>query len=137
VSLAVDPVARTITGYVVPYGRVARLGGRRFRFLPGWWTTNGPVWLLRDHDNATESGRALVLTDLPAGLHVALSVRPGGRGDRMLTDAADPRFGLSVGVVDELLRDDPRDPGVRLVAHGRLREITLTDHPAFEEAPCR
>lgn len=124
----VDWAARTITGLAVPYGRTARSGGRRIRYLPGWWRTDGPVWLLRDHDNSQRLGRALQLVDVDAGLHAVLSVRPGRAGDRALAQADAGDLGLSVHA--ELVELIP-EHGVRLVVAGLLREISVTENPAF------
>lgn len=137
--LVVDRAARTVAGLAVPYGVVARSGGRRCRFGPGWWRTGGRVRLLRDHDNAQRLGRVVELADVLAGLFAVARVLPGRPGDRALAEAAAGELWFSTGVPEVVLRPDPDDPRVRLVVSGLLAEISLTDDPAFRDevtAPC-
>lgn len=128
--LLADLAARTITGLAVPYGPVARVGGRRYRFTPGW-ARYGSVRLLRDHDQSQYVGKAAALADSPVGLLAVFRVFRGPAGDRALAIAAE--LGLSVGPIwqPEDLIPDPANPGVRLVLGGDLPEISLTAWPAF------
>lgn len=137
--LVVDRAARTVAGPAVPYGVVARTGGRLARFAPGWWRVAGSVRLLRDHDNAQRLGRVVQLDDLPAGLFAVARMLPGRAGDRALAEAAGGELWFSTGIPEVVLRPDPDDPRVRLVVSGLLAEISLTDDPAFRDevtAPC-
>lgn len=129
-ALVVDWGARTISGLAVPYGPAARVGGRRYRFLPGWALHDGPVKLLRDHDNSQRVGR-VALADCPTGLLAVATVKRGRRGDRVLAIAG--RLGFSVGVEWRELLPDPADPRVRLVVAAWLNEISVTEDPAFKE----
>lgn len=131
-ALAVDVGARTITDIAVPYGRTAVMSNRAFRFLPGW-ARYGRVPLLLDHDRSQRLGRAVQITDTPAGLAVVLFVKRGPRGDWALAEVDAGRLGLSPGVALDpaLLEPDPDDPPVRLVADAELTEITLTARTAF------
>lgn len=129
-ALVVDVGARTITGLAVPYGQVARVGGRRYRFTRGWARYTS-VRLLIDHDQAQWVGRAISLADTPAGLATVLRAFRGPAGDRALALA--PELGLSVGpeFLPGDLDVDPVDPIVRRVLGGDLPEISLTARPAF------
>jgi hypothetical protein len=130
-ALVVDRGARTVAGFAVPYGVVARSSGRLCRFGPGWWRTDGRVRLLRDHDNAQRLGAIRPLLDLPSGLFAVARVLPGRAGDRALAEADAGLLGFSVGVPEVELRPDPDDPRVRLVVTGLLVEMSLTADPVF------
>lgn len=136
-ALAVDMGARTIQGIALPYGRTARLGGRHFRFLPGWWTTTGRIPVLRDHNNALRAGRAIHLAEDPErGLYTVLKLGRSRLADQLLAEAAAGVLGMSVGYVREKTHTDRREPGIHLVDSAVLVEITLTDNPAFKEPSC-
>lgn len=132
-GLVVDLAARTITGVAVPYGTVARSGGRRFRFTPGW-ARHDQVLLLRDHNHSLRLGRATALVDARHGLVAAFLVRRTPRGDRALHAARHGELGLSVGPEWQPgdLQPDPEHAGVLLVVGGDLPEISLTARPAFD-----
>ena len=96
-TFAVDAESRTILGLAVPWGKVARSKGRKFRFLPGslTWSEVGRVKLLRDHDYSQALGKALALDADDAGLWARFKVATGPKGDEALTLAAE-------GVLDGL-----------------------------------
>lgn len=138
-EFAVDTGARTITGLAVPYGAVARSGGRRYRFAPGSlkYAAVNRVKLLRDHANGSAVGKAISLVETVKGLVATFRVSMGAAGDEVLALAADEVLdGLSVGVDfrDEDLSPDPQNPGVLLVTSAALREISLTAIPAFDDS---
>lgn len=139
-EFSVDRESRTIEGLALPYGRVAAKGGLRFRFAPGSirWSDVGRVKLLRDHDPAQPLGRAVDLSDGPAGLYVKFRVARGPEGDRALELAEDGVLdGLSVGVDFDAQADaepDPADRSVLVVRRADLREVSLTPMPSFDDA---
>ena len=140
VSFSVDTSARTIEGLALPYGKTANKFGQAFRFERGslQWKDPGRVKLLRDHDYRQAIGRAVSLTDTPAGLKVQFKVARGEEGDRALALAEDGVLdGMSVGVDFELSADtvpDPKSKGAVLVRRADLREVSLTAAPAFDDA---
>jgi HK97 family phage prohead protease len=138
-TFAVDTEARTITGLAVPWGKVARSGGRRYRFAKGSvkWSAVNRVKLLRDHVNTSAIGKAIRLEDTDEGLVTTFKVSPGAAGDEALALAADEVLdGLSIGVDfrESDLSPDPQNPGAFLVAQSALREVSLTAVPAFDDS---
>lgn len=138
-TFAVDVEARIITGLAVPYGKVARYKGRRYRFARGAleWVAESRVKLLRDHLPASAIGKAISLVETAAGLVATFKVSPGAAGDEALALAADQVLdGLSIGVEFSLadLRPDPLFPGALLVLKAALAEVSLTAMPAFEDS---
>lgn len=140
VEFSVDASARVIEGLALPYGKTASKFGQAFRFERGslQWKDPSRVKLLRDHDYTQAIGRAVSLTDTPAGLKVKFKVARGEDGDRALALAEDGVLdGMSVGVDFELSADttpDPKSKGTVLVRRADLREVSLTAVPAFDDA---
>ncbi|WP_281251408.1 phage portal protein [Micromonospora avicenniae] len=138
-TFSVDEESRTITGLVLPYGRVAVRNGRRWRFDKGslQFADLGRVKLLRDHDRSQAVGRAVEFTETPQGVVIKFKVARGPEGDRVLELAADGVLdGLSVGV-EFMATDttpDPENRGVTLVRRADLREVSLTAMPAFDDS---
>lgn len=138
-TFSVNTESRTITGLAVPYGVVGMKYGLKFRFTRGSlkYADVGRVKHYMDH--VTPVGKALELTDTPAGLTAKLSVSAGPEGDRLLQLAQDGVYdGLSVGVEFDI---DPEQGDVRLAQDGvydvlrsDLREITSTPMPQFDDA---
>jgi HK97 family phage prohead protease len=140
-GFAADEGRRRISGTAVPYGldKIARKGGRRYRFLPGslTWSQESRVKFLEDHNSALAFGSMLELVDTPTGLQFVGSVAPGDHGDRMLSLAANKvKDGLSIGVefFDDGMTADPHNPGVILVHRAQLLEVSLTAMPTFDDA---
>lgn len=135
----VDAGQRVISGLAVPYGPVARSGGRQWRFQQGAlkWADVGRVKLLRDHDHSQAVGRAISLDDTPDGLYARFKVARGVDGDKVLALAEDGVLdGLSVGIDFEQdgFTEDPARSGAYLVTRAALREVTLTAMPSFDGA---
>ena len=134
-TFAVDTESRMILGLAVPWGKMARSKGRKFRFLPGslTWAEVGRVKLLRDHDPAQAIGRALALDADATGLWPRFKVASGPEGDRALALAAEGVLdGLSIGV-DDIEGTQGKD-GVFEVSRAVLREISLTAVPSFDDS---
>ncbi|MFD6770878.1 HK97 family phage prohead protease [Micromonospora chalcea] len=136
-TFAVNVEQRTITGLAVPFGQFALNQRRRWRFLPGSleYSEIGRVKLLRDHDWTQSLGRALSLTESEQGYIAAFKVARGPEGDKALALAEDGAVdGLSIGVEILDAVPDPQNPGVHLVRRARLREVSLTATPAFDDS---
>jgi HK97 family phage prohead protease len=135
-QFSVDQTSRTITGIALPYNKVSRMKGMRFRFRPGSvvWGDVSRVKHFKDH--ITPVGRALSLYSDDTALHSVLSVSKGPVGDELLQLAADGVYdGQSVGVdfsMDdvELMPDGVYD----VLRNAQLYEITTTAMPAFDDA---
>lgn len=132
-ALIVDHQARTITGLVVPYGRVGVTRGRRWRYVPCCLRWQGRVPLLVDHDQSQRVGRAVDLRETRAGLRGVFAVDRGRAGDRALALAA--VAGLSAGVDLTHTVPDATHRGVVLVVTAELDEVSLTRAPTFEQEP--
>ncbi|MGC4769204.1 hypothetical protein ACLQ25_09515 [Micromonospora sp. DT44] len=129
-ALTVDHHARTITGLVVPYGRIAVNRGRRWRYAPRCLRWQGRVPLLVDHDQSQRVGWAVDLRETRAGLRGLFAVDRGPAGDRALALAA--VAGLSAGVDLTHTVPDATQHRVVLVVTAELDEVSLTRTPAFE-----
>lgn len=133
----VDVETRTITGLAVPYNRIAMRGGRKFRFAAGslQYDDLRRVKLLRDHQYSQAVGKATSFDETPDGPLMAFKVARGDDGDKVLALAEDGVLdGLSVGVDIQEWTDDPNNRGVTLVTRARLKEVSLTAMPAFDDA---
>lgn len=138
-QFAVNTGERTITGLIVPWGAVARSGGRRYRFARGGikWSDTGRVKLLRDHVNSSAIGRAVSLEENDLGLFGTFKIAPGPAGDQALALAADGVLdGLSAGVdfAEAATEPDPLNPGAWLVNDSALREVSMTAVPSFDDS---
>lgn len=138
VTFRVDPARRTISGLVVPFGKVARSMGQQWRFTPGslHWTAVSRVKLNADHDRGESFGKAVRLQEVPAGLDATFSIAEVPEGDRALKLAAS---GVSDGFSIEIDFEDgdgftPGRDGVNDVHRATLRHVALTATPAFDDA---
>lgn len=140
-QFTVDSAKRTVSGVAVPWGAVARSGGRRWRFAKDslhWGGDASRVKLNRDHDRAQSFGYAATLESTHAGLVASFRIGRGAEGDAMLALAEDHVYdGFSIEVDFEPgdgWEPDPTDETVCLVHSGTLRAVALTAMPAFDGA---
>jgi HK97 family phage prohead protease len=141
-TFQVDVERRTITGMVVPWGKVARSGFSKWKFAPDSlrWTDASRTKLNLHHDFTALIGRATRLQSGNKGLMATFKVGRGPDGDRVLTQAEDKildGFSIEVDFVDDLgdsWQPDPADESVRLVRQASLRGVALTGMPAFDDA---
>ncbi|MGA5306511.1 phage portal protein [Micromonospora taraxaci] len=138
---------RTITGLAVPYNKIARKYGMKFRFRPGAleYAEVSRIKHLKDH--VTPVGLHESVTETKAGPIVKLKVLDGPEGspaklerDQLLYDADHGLYdGLSIGVDFSL---DPADGDVEWnekdqvydVKRADWRETSSTPMPAFDDA---
>lgn len=140
-GFASDPVEvdferRTIRGLAVPWGKVAKKNGQRFRFSRGTvrWTEVTRVKALAEHVRSSAFGKAIELTEDARGLWTVLKVDRTAEGDRALAKAADGTWdGLSIGLLDDSRFALAAD-GVHDAVDALLAEISLTPFPAFDDA---
>jgi len=128
---------RTLTGLAVPYGTEAKIGNYVETFAPGAFEGADPtqVPLMAVHDRESlPIGRALTLTDTPAGLEAELRVSKTKLGDDVLELVKDgAATGLSVGFVPVQDRWDAGHTRVERVK-ARLVELSITAFPAYDSA---
>lgn len=137
----VDSAKRTISGTVVPWGMVARSGGRKWKFAKDslhWGEDSSRVKLNKDHVRDQSFGAARALAGSDNGLAAAFAVGRGSFGDDMLSLAQDGVYdGFSIEVDFEPgdgWEVDPTDESVCLVYSATLRAVALTAMPAFDGA---
>jgi phage head maturation protease len=141
VPLHVDVAARTVEGFVVPYGRVATTSQRRYRVAAAalWYGHLRQVLLLRQHSYSLRLGRMVEHRELPAvGVFARYTIRHGARGDEALALAQQGRLWFSAGFGYDEAGDtmpDPDQPGVTLLLRAFWRETSLTESPAFTTFP--
>ena len=136
-----DTATRTITGLAVPWGAVARSGGKQWRFHSGsldWGSRPSRVKLNLNHDHDKPIGVAVNLGNRSDGLLASFKIASGPEGDRILSLAQDGILdGFSVEV-DFNGRDsyeqDPSDKSINDVKSALLRGVALTHEPAFDGA---
>jgi HK97 family phage prohead protease len=139
-SFAYDELRRTMTGVVVPWGKVGRhKNGRKWRFQRGAlkYGHEKYIRLNEDHVHSARLGRAVAAEDSDKGLVMSFRLYDGREGDRALALAADGvKTGFSVEIeFDEMDSEpDPENPGVRLVTMANLTAVAFVRDPAFTEA---
>jgi len=136
----VDTSRRTITGLLLPWGKVANNGIAKWKFRPNSldWSDVSRIKLNRHHDNSDLIGVATRLQSANRGLMATFKVGRGPDGDRALEKAEDGILdGFSVEVdfdSADSWEPDPEDSSVRLVHQATLRGVALTGTPAFDDA---
>ena len=132
ITLELRADGRTIAGVVMPYNVEARIGSYVERFLPGAFADADPaqVPLTTVHDRESlPIGRALSLTDTPAGLEAELRVSETRLGDEALVLIKDgAATGLSVGFVPV---EDRWDQARTMVERVKARLVAF---PAYADA---
>lgn len=111
----------TVTGLAMPFDLETRHAFRRWKFLPGSLIIDGPVMLLRDHDNAQRLGRILRVRQLKAGLKIFAVAR-------VQVPRGTP---LSAGIYPIQLEEEG---GVLIIRRARLEEVSVVKRSAYEEA---
>lgn len=135
VRFSVDQQRRTIVGLAVPYGEVGANWSGQWRFGKGALRWD-KVKVLDGHNWDRAVGTA-TLEDTDEGPVMTAHIARGARGDEMLALAEDGVYdGLSIGLADGLDYETD-DQGVRDVKSARIREVSLTPFPAFENAQIR
>ena len=141
-TFRVNEEKRTISGMVVPWGKVAVSGGARWRFSENSlrWGDASRIKLNLGHDRHQSVGYAAGIRNTSKGLDITFKVAEVPEGDRALALAAGKAWdGLSVEIdFDDELGDDwhpdPSDRSTRLVGQAKLVHVALTPTPAFDDA---
>lgn len=138
-GFTVDSKRRTIEGIALPYGpgAVAEKYGFRFRFLQGslQWGSANRVKMDLNHQDGTEIGYAMDLTDMAVGLRTKFKLDRSPEATVALQKAEDGVWdGLSVDVTfdwsDVVMGDDE----VANITKANLHKVALTATPAFTDA---
>jgi HK97 family phage prohead protease len=141
-TFRVNEDKRTISGMVVPWGKVAVSRGARWRFSENSlrWGDASRIKLNLRHDRHQSVGYAAGIRNTSKGLDITFKVAEIPEGDRALALAAGKAWdGLSVEIdfEDEFGDDwhtDPSDRNTRLVRQAKLKHVALTPTPAFDDA---
>jgi hypothetical protein len=139
-AFSADVQRRTITGLLVPWGRIGRhTDGRTWRFARGSLKFGHAKYLIfnDEHVQSARLGRAIDAVDTDEGLVVTWKIAPGAAGDRALARAASgAKTGLSPEVeIDTAdMMPDPENPGARLVTMANLTGGGFVANPAFDDS---
>lgn len=139
-TFRVNPDKRTISGLIVPWGKVANNGQAKWRFDEGslYWVDEGRVKLNLHHDHTQAVAKAVRVQNVSAGVHASFQVARGDEGDRALSLAEDgvlDGFSVEIDFEDgDGWTSDPANKSVRLVNRAKLRGVALTAMPAFDDA---
>lgn len=135
-----DTEARTISGIVVPYGKVGATSSGRLKFSRGSLQISDPkrVKLLREHDQSGHViGHGVSFEERDEGLFGTFAVPDTEAGTQALAEASlGLRDAFSVGVAldDKTLTRLRRSQGAAVEASGQLREVSTVSVPAFDDA---
>ncbi|NIJ10620.1 HK97 family phage prohead protease [Saccharomonospora amisosensis] len=137
-TFRVNTEKRTISGLVVPWGKVANNGEAKWRFADEslHWVDETRTKLNLNHDSTQAIGYAVRLQNTSAGLDATFKIADVPEGDRALKLAEGKVFdGFSIEVdLEDGWENDPSDRSVRLVQRAKLRGVALTAMPAFDDA---
>lgn len=141
-TFRVNAEKRTISGLVIPWGKIARSGFSKWKFAEGslHWSSEARVKLNLNHNFDQAIGVGVRLQSTSQGLDGTYKIARGEEGDRALSLAEDgvlDGFSAEVYFDDEAgdeWQPDPSDESVRLVRRGTLRGTALTGFPAFDDA---
>ncbi len=139
-TFRVNPEKRTISGLIVPWGKVANNGQAKWRFSENslYWVDAARIKLNLYHDSTQAVAKAVRVQSTQAGLDASFQVARGPEGDRALMLAEDgvlDGFSVEIDFEDgDGWKPDPADRSVRLVNRAKLRGVALTAMPAFDDA---
>lgn len=132
---AADQEGRTLTGTVVPFGRVGRTSMGPVVFEVGSITNledASNIRLLMEHDRTRPVGKWVSLTPTPTGIVGTAKVSATTAGNDLLVEAIDGiRDGFSIGAT---INKHEMRKGVLHVLDATLEEISAVAHPAFDDA---
>lgn len=145
---SVNQLKRTITGLVMPWGKIGRSDGRRWKFAKDSLQYDpaqvNRILLLDEHDNSQILGRATKTWSDEVGQWAVFKVARGKSGDRALHRAKEgTKTGLSAGVGYQgehhglTFGADPSPDGlgpVMYVTAAPWRETSQVAMPAFDDA---
>lgn len=134
---AADTQRRIIAGQIVPFGEIGNTSAGKVIFEKGsiQIPNISKVKLLAQHQQTASGviGRAKSITETESGMNGVFSVSASSDGENYLIKASEGILdGLSVGV--EVIRASERKDGVLIVKSALLKEVSLVETPAFDNA---
>ena len=134
---AADTERRIIAGQIVPWGEIGNTSAGKVIFEKGSIQVPNvsKVKLLAQHQQTAAGviGRAKSIKETNSGMDGVFSVSASADGENMLIKASEGILdGLSVGV--EVIRASERKDGVLIVKSALLKEVSLVETPAFDNA---
>jgi HK97 family phage prohead protease len=132
---ASDSGRRIISGIVVPFNKVGMTSAGAVVFEPGSISIEDPkkIKLLAQHSATDPIGRAMSFQETPTEIRGQFKVSASQKGQDYLVMASEDLIsGLSVGV--EVTASKPGRDGTLYVSAAVLKEVSLVESPAFQDA---
>lgn len=134
---AADTERRIIAGQIVPWGEIGNTSAGKVIFEKGSIQVPNlsKVKLLAQHQQTASGviGRAKSIKETATGMDGVFSVSASSDGENFLIKAAEGILdGLSVGV--EVIKSAERKDGILIVKAAILKEVSLVETPAFDNA---
>jgi len=130
-----DTGRRIIAGQIVPWGSVGNTSVGAVIFERGsiQIPSTAKIKLLAQHNTNDPIGRAQSFKETATGIDGVFKVSASSKGQDYLVMASEQLIdGLSVGV--EVIASRDRKDGVLVVSSAILKEVSLVESPAFDEA---
>ena len=134
---AADTERRIIAGQIVPFGEIGNTSAGKVIFEKGsiQVPSVSKIKLLAQHQQTASGviGRAKSITETPTGMNGVFKVSASSDGENFLIKASEGILdGLSVGV--DVIKATERKDGVLIVKAAILKEVSLVETPAFDQA---
>ena len=132
---ASDAGRRIISGVVVPFNKVGMTSAGAVVFEPGSIMIPDPkkIKLLAQHSSTDPIGRAMSFSESSTEIRGQFKVSASQKGQDYLVMASEDLIsGLSVGV--EVTASKPGRDGTLYVSAAVLKEVSLVESPAFQDA---
>ena len=132
---ASDAGRRIISGVVVPFNKIGNTSAGAVVFEPGSITIPDPkkIKLLAQHSATDPIGRAISFSETGTEIRGQFKVSASQKGQDYLVMASEDLIsGLSVGV--EVTASKPGKDGTLYVSAALLKEVSLVESPAFQDA---
>jgi HK97 family phage prohead protease len=134
---AADSERRVIAGQIVPFGEIGNTSAGKVIFEKGsiQIPNVSKVKLLAQHQQTASGviGRAQSITETATGMNGVFKVSASNDGENYLIKASEGILdGLSVGV--DVIKATERKDGVLIVKAALLKEVSLVESPAFDNA---
>lgn len=133
-GIVADAASKRISGRIIPFDQIATPSvGPRCQFASdGEHTIDGPLWLNREHDDATVLGSTDTVETRSDGMHASFTILDTSAGrDALIEAGAGARGGLSIEA--EILAEE--DAGDHLlITRSRITGAALVRRPAFTDA---
>ena len=132
---AADGQRRIVSGQIVPFGAIGNTSAGHVIFERGsiQIPSASKIKLLAQHNTNDPIGRAQSFAETAQGINGVFKLSAASKANDYLVMASEGLIdGLSVGV--EVLASRERKDGVIVVSSAVLKEVSLVESPAFQEA---